>query len=64
MYKYVYKGPILEFDKCIANAWCGETMADSEKKARSNLAFQFKKETNRGPATRIKLSGKLNREKV
>ena len=41
--KYVYKGPVLEFDKLIAEDWYGETMATSEKKAKSNLIYQFKK---------------------
>lgn len=40
---YRYDGPVMEFDKCISNRWQGETTASSEKKARSNLAYQFKK---------------------
>lgn len=31
----------------------------SEKKARSNLVYQFKKKTNRIPSTRITLPGKV-----
>ena len=46
MNKYIYAGPVKEFDKVIDNNWYGETMADSETKARNNLAYQFKKEDN------------------
>lgn len=56
---YSYDGPVLEFDKIIANHWCGETYAVSESKARTNLAFQFKKETGRVPRTKITLPGKI-----
>lgn len=56
---YSYNGPILEFDRCIANRWKGQTYATSESKARSNLAFQFKRETGRLPRTKITLPGKI-----
>lgn len=59
MEKYIYEGPVLEFDKCIADCWKGETMASTEKKARSNLAYQFKKNNNRLAGTRITLPGEL-----
>lgn len=56
---YVYDGPVLEFEKCIANRWTASTRAVSEKKARSNLVYQFKTKNNRLPNTRIALPGKL-----
>lgn len=56
---YSYNGPVLEFDRCIANRWKGQTYAISESKARSNLAFQFKRETGRLPRTKITLPGKI-----
>lgn len=56
---YSYNGPVLEFDRCIANRWKGQTYATSESKARSNLAFQFKRETGRLPRTKITLPGKI-----
>lgn len=59
---YSYDGPVLEFDKIVANHWCAETYAVSESKARSNLAFQFKKETGRVPRTKITIPGKLTVE--
>ena len=51
MNQYMYDGPVMEFDTCVANRWQGSTYAASEKKARSNLVYQFKKKTNRIPST-------------
>lgn len=59
MNQYMYDGPVMEFDTCVANRWQGSTYAASEKKARSNLVHQFKKKTNRIPSTRITLPGKV-----
>lgn len=56
---YTYDGPVIEFDACIASDWHGETIAGSEKKAISNLIFQFKKKTNRACWSKISLPGKL-----
>ena len=61
---YSYEGPVLLFDKTIANRWKGQTYAVSEAKARTNLAFQFKKETGRLPRTKISLPGKIVAEGV
>ena len=35
MNQYMYDGPVMEFDTCVANRWQGSTYAASEKKARS-----------------------------
>lgn len=43
MNQYAYNGPVMEFGRCIADNWAGSTYATSEKKAKSNLAYQFKK---------------------
>ena len=56
---YSYDGPVLEFDKIIANHWRSQTYAVSEAKARSNLAFQFKRENGKVPRTKITLPGKI-----
>lgn len=61
MNQYNYDGPVMEFDRCVSNNWKGTTFAVSEKKAKSNLAYQFKKQSNRVAATRISLPGKLVR---
>lgn len=59
--EYSYDGPVLEFDKCIANNWKATTCAISEKKARSNLTFRFKKEHGKNAGTKISLPGKITR---
>lgn len=61
MQKYIYDGPVMEFNTCIANHWKGETVASSEAKAKSNLIFQFKKYSNRTANTKITLPGKIIR---
>lgn len=59
LHKYEYDGPVMEFDRLLANRWRGETMAVSAGKARSNLAYRFRKETNRGSDAKISLPGKI-----
>lgn len=61
-HQYSYNGPVMEFDRCVANRWKGSTYAPSEKKAKSNLAYQFKKETGKVPRAKITLPGKLTIE--
>ena len=56
---YLYEGPVMEFDRCIVSKWKGQTRATSEKKARSNLAYQYKKNNNRVANTKITLPGKI-----
>ena len=56
---YVYDGPVMFFDKLVADHWRGETMAVSEKKARSNLSYQAKKQLNLIAGTRVTLPGKI-----
>lgn len=58
-HKYSYYGPVLEFDKCVTDCWRGETMAPSEKKARSNLTYQYKKQNNKVAGTKVTLPGKI-----
>lgn len=61
---YSYDGPVLEFDRIVANRWQSQTVAVSEAKARTNLAFQFKQDTGRVPRTKITLPGKIVLEGV
>lgn len=56
---YSYDGPVMEFEICVANRWKASTYAVSEKKARSNLTFQYKRSNNKLPNTRVTLPGKL-----
>ena len=59
MQLYFYDGPVLEFEKIIANHWSASTWAKSEKKTRSNLAYQFKKQYGKVPQSKITIPGKL-----
>lgn len=56
---YSYDGPVLEFDRIIANRWKASTRATSEKKARSNLAHQYKEQYGKVPRSSISIPGKL-----
>ena len=56
---YSYDGPVLEFDRIVANHWKAQTCAPSEAKARSNLIYQFKKTNGKVPRTKITLPGKI-----
>ena len=58
-YVYIYDGPVEVFGKCVDNHWHGETTAPSESKARCNLAYQYKKQTNRIPSIKVVLPGKI-----
>ena len=57
--QYFYDGPVMEFDRCIADHYKASTYAPSEAKARANLAYRFKQETGRVARTQIKLPGKI-----
>lgn len=59
MNKYIYKGPIKKFDAVVETNWTGTTYAISETKARSNLAYQYKKNNNLVARTRVLLPGKI-----
>ena len=59
MNKYSYDGPVMEFDRLIANQWHGETMAKSESKAKNNLIYQFKIQNHRIPGTKISFPGQI-----
>ena len=55
MNHYLYEGPVTMFERIITEKWTGETHAISNKKASSNLTYQFKKEHGLSKATKIKL---------
>ena len=56
---YQYDGPVMKFGKCINKRFKGETMALTESKAKTNLAYQFKKKYNMAPEEKITLPGKI-----
>ena len=57
--KYAYDGPVLVFGTLVADHWKGETMAPNARKARSNLSYQFKKQSNRMPGVKVTLPGEV-----
>lgn len=62
MKQYSYDGPVMAFGICVTNHWEASTYAVSEDKARNNLAYQYKKQTNKVPSTKISLPGKIKIE--
>ena len=56
---YIYDGPVYEFNHLLNDHWKGETKAPSAEKAKSNLTYQFKKNTNRQANTKIRLTGEV-----
>lgn len=58
-HKYIYDGPVMIFDRLVADHWKGETIAPSVKKARSNLTYQFKKQNNRIVSNKVTLPGEI-----
>ena len=61
MAKYVYNGPVRMFEYVLASHWKAETIAESEAKARSNLAYQYKKSHGLDRSMNINLTGKIER---
>lgn len=56
MEHYIYEGPVMNnFGQLITNKWEGETYANTDKKAKSNLSYQFKKDHGLLQTAKIKL---------
>jgi hypothetical protein len=53
MIHYIYSGPVLNKYQVLTNEWIGETYAISDKKAKSNLAYQFKKQHGLLPSAKV-----------
>lgn len=56
---YSYDGPVMLFNQCVENNWHGETVAKTERKAKSNLTYQWKKRNNRVAGSVVTLPGKV-----
>lgn len=56
---YSYDGPVMVFEKTVANHWKASTYAVSEKKARCNLAYQFKEQIGKVARSVVTLPGKI-----
>lgn len=62
MCRYYYYGPVLGIgDIIVTQRWYGETYAETERKARSNLTYQFKKRNNLVPSAKITLPGEIKK---
>ena len=60
---YTYNGPVVNnFGQTITTKWTGETYANTDKKAKSNLNYQFKKQFGLLQTTKIKLVNEPTRE--
>lgn len=59
MKEYLYKGAVMEFDRCIERKWQASTIASSEARAKSNLTYRYKYENNKARSAKITLPDKL-----
>lgn len=59
MNQYSYRGPVMEFDRCVMDRFEASTAAVSERKALSNLTFQFKRRYSKPANSKISLPGKI-----
>lgn len=57
--KYRYEGPVMCQDYCIEEKWEGVTSAVTEKKAKSNLIYRWKKQHGYAPIFPISLPQSL-----
>lgn len=60
---YLYEGPVTSFGKPVANRWRGSTYAMSDKKAKNNLAYQYKKQKHLSATSRVELPGEITMAK-
>lgn len=56
---YSYTGPVEMFGKVVEPQWKGVTYAATPAKAKSNLAYQWKKAHGRTASSRVELPGKV-----
>ena len=54
---YEYKGAVLVFDREAAHCYHAQTLAGSAAKARSNIAYQFRRAANIADHIPVKLVG-------
>ena len=57
--KYTYEGPVMEFGDILTRHWASSTYAPSEKKARSNMIFQYKRQFGKSADSKITLPGDI-----
>lgn len=54
---YRYEGAVLIFDRVVAHNYHAQTRASSTAKARSNIAYQFRRKANIADHIPVKLTG-------
>ena len=59
MNTYYYEGPVMMFGKCVQPVYIASTCAPSEKKARSNLTYRWKKDHGKVANSKVELTGKI-----
>lgn len=59
MKTYTYNGPVMGLDGILDQNWKGETYAGTEKKAKSNLAHQYRQQRDLANNYKIILPAKL-----
>jgi hypothetical protein len=59
LHRYVYSGAVFSHGKMISNNWVAYTYAPSKSKARSNLAYRFKREHGYLPNAKVELIGSV-----
>lgn len=57
--RYTYNGPVMEFERCVADHWKASTYALPEGKARANLAHNYKVSNGKALNAKIILPGKI-----
>ena len=57
--KFAYCGGVSSYGQILSNRWEGQTYAQSEGKARSNLTYQFRKHMGLVQGVPIRLTGKI-----
>ena len=56
---YRYEGKVKSFNNILIDKWIGETMAETPRKAKSNLIYRVKKELGLVPTSKVTLPGKI-----
>lgn len=61
MPRYSYKGGVKVFDDLVSEHWEAETIAPSTARAKSNIAYQFKKQMGLNGNVKVTLEGKVKK---
>lgn len=56
---YRYEGQVKSFNNILIDKWIGETMAETPRKAKSNLIYRVKKELGLVSTSKVSLPGKI-----